>query len=62
MLSIVVDSLGKIKWNKNWVCFLDSIMKMDMYSDFKKKNLQFPSYIRNITIDTSYFETLIPGN
>lgn len=62
MLPIVIDSLGKIKWNKNWVCFLDSIMKMHMYSDFKKKDLQFPSYIRNITIDISYFETLIPGN
>ncbi|KAK7602868.1 hypothetical protein V9T40_006842 [Parthenolecanium corni] len=55
-------STGKIKWNDNWVGFLDSLLKIYMYSDKKKSDLMFPDRIRRLAICTSQFESVKAGD
>lgn len=58
---IISGSTGKIKWNDNWVGFLDSLMKIYMYSNKKGRDLMFPDRIRRLAICTSQFESVKAG-
>lgn len=44
---------GNIEWNGNWVTFLDSIMKFQMFSDPRKSKLCFLNSIRRMIINPS---------
>lgn len=58
----ISESFGHITWNKNWVCFLDSLMKLYIYSDSRKnERLLFPNKIRNLTIYASVFKEFKTG-
>ncbi|XP_065222314.1 fatty acid synthase-like [Planococcus citri] len=57
------DWLGKITWNGNWVIFLDSIMKIHLYSqNDQKKETASPYRIRKLFISASEFTALTPGD
>lgn len=58
----VTEFFGTITWNNNWVTFLDSLMKIHMYSERNTKgDVLFPYRLRKLTIVTSEFKALKPG-
>lgn len=62
MILLLTESSGKIQWNGNWICFLDAVIKMFMYSgDRSKTELLFPTRFRKLTICASVFKILKSG-
>ncbi|XP_065212309.1 fatty acid synthase-like [Planococcus citri] len=56
------ECFGKITWNGNWVTFIDSMMKLHMYSESNsRKETLFPSRLRRLFISTSTFNNLPLG-
>ncbi len=58
----VVESLAEVTWTGNWVSFIDSLMKLQMFSNIKTKcNLLYPSFVRKLLIRCSEFTSTEKG-
>ncbi|XP_065212331.1 fatty acid synthase-like [Planococcus citri] len=57
------DSYAKIRWCNNWVSFLDSLLKFNMFSEMKNKNdLLYTYKIRKLEISADQISSLENGS
>ncbi|XP_065212158.1 fatty acid synthase-like [Planococcus citri] len=56
------DYYAKIKWQKNWVTFLDALLKFDMFSEIKNEtDLLYTQKIRRLEISAEEISSIEEG-
>lgn len=50
-------SIGKIKWNGNWVTFTDCMLQMAVFGNQSSRTLHLPTFIEYVRIDSKYLLT-----
>lgn len=59
---IIIGSCANIKWNDNWVTFLDALLKLSMYHEIKNKPvLMYTRKIRKLEISPSLIQQIGNG-